>query len=63
MGGVRHPAQPHANAAGSSAGGALARLLRHRAGLHEERRPVHSIDETGVGVVIQTGSKMVSVCA
>ena len=62
MGGVRPPAQPLVNA-GSSAGGALAHPLRHRAGLHEERRPVHSIDETGVGVVIQTGSKTVSVCA
>jgi hypothetical protein len=61
--GVRHPAQPLANVAESSVGGVLARLLRNRAGLHEERGPVHSIDEAGVGVGIQTGSKMASVCA
>jgi hypothetical protein len=63
VGEVRHPARPLADAVGSSAGGELARLLRHRVALYEERRPVHLIDMTVVGVAIQTDSKMPSVSA
>ena len=63
MGEVRHPARSLVDAAGSSAGGESARLLQRWVALYEKRRPVDLIDETVVGVAIQTDLKMVSVFA